>query len=188
MDTIDRNEIARLTEQYGGEWGINHTRRLLHLVALIGGGLTYDDDAVWLAAHLHDWGAYAPWAQKDVDHVLRSVQVAEDFLRERNCPEDFKSLILECIELHHVSGSDRSLEAILLRDADILDFLGVVGIMRDVSKNPRNLRKAYQDVQRRRDKLPALLYLEKAQIIAADRIKQMNVILSAFDEESFGCF
>ncbi|HTX70012.1 MAG TPA: hypothetical protein VMH50_12845 [Thermoleophilia bacterium] len=29
---IDRDEIVRLTEQYGGEWGINHTRRLLALV------------------------------------------------------------------------------------------------------------------------------------------------------------
>ncbi len=28
---IDKGEIARLTEEYGGEWGINHTRRLLQL-------------------------------------------------------------------------------------------------------------------------------------------------------------
>jgi uncharacterized protein len=188
MTALDKGEIARLTEQYGGEWGINHTRRLLHLVALIGEGLEYDDEAVWLAAHLHDWGAYAPWAQKEVDHVLRSVQVVESFLSERNCPEDLKSLILECIELHHTGGSERSIESILLRDADILDFLGVVGIMRDVSKNPRNLRKAYQVVQSRRDKLPALLCLEKAQTIAAERIKQMNETLAEFEEESFGCF
>jgi uncharacterized protein len=188
MDTIDKDEIARLTEQYGGEWGINHTRRLLNLVAQIGEGLEYDTDAVWLAAHLHDWGAYAPWAQKDVDHVLRSEQVAETFLSERNCPEDLKSLILECIQLHHTGGSERSLESILLRDADVLDFLGVVGIMRDVSKNPRNLRKAYQEVGRRRDKLPALLSLEKAQAIAVERVKQMNETLAEFEKESFGCF
>ena len=114
--------------------------------------------------------------------------MAESFLSERNCPEDLKSLILECIELHHTGGSERSLESILLRDADILDFLGVMGIMRDVSKNPRNLRKAYRDVQRRRDKLPALLCLEKAQAIAAERIERMNGTLAAFEEESFECF
>ena len=188
MTALDKDEIARLTEQYGGEWGINHTRRLLHLVELIGEGLEYDEEAVWFAAHLHDWGAYAPWAQKDVDHVLRSVQVAEGFLSEHNCAEDLKSLILECIELHHAGGSARSLEAILLRDADILDFLGVVGIMRDFSKNPRNLRKAYQVVQSRRDKLPTLLCLEKAQALAAERIKEMNETLATFEEESFGCF
>jgi uncharacterized protein len=188
MATIDKDEIARLTEQYGGEWGINHTRRLLHLVSLIGEGLNYDTEAVWLAAHLHDWGAYAPWAQKDVDHALRSRQVAEDFLSERDCPEGLKSLALECIELHHSGGSGRSLESILLRDADILDFLGVVGILRDVSKNPRNLRKARQEIQKRRDKLPALLCLEKAKQIAAERVREMDLLLSQFEVESFGCY
>jgi uncharacterized protein len=188
MTTIDNEEIARLTEQYGGEWGINHTRRLLNLVSIIGEGLEYNQEAVWLATHLHDWGAYAPWAQKDIDHVLRSVQVVESFLSERNCPEKLKSLILECIELHHSGGSERSLESILLRDADILDFLGIVGIMRDVSKNPRNLRKARQEIQKRRDNLPALLCLEKAKQIATERVREMDLLLSQFEVESFGCY
>jgi uncharacterized protein len=188
MTTIDKDEISKLTEQYGGEWGINHTRRLLHLVSTIGEGQEYDADAVWIAAHLHDWGAYAPWAQKDVDHVVRSGQVAEEFLSERECPEELKALILECIALHHSGGSERSVESILLRDADVLDFLGVVGVMRDFSKNPRNLRKARQEVQRRRDKLPALLCLEKAQEIGADRVKQMDEVLASFEAETFGCY
>ena len=54
---IDRNEIARLTEEYGGEWGMNHTRRLLELISIIGEGMDYNNEAIWLAAHLHDWGA-----------------------------------------------------------------------------------------------------------------------------------
>jgi hypothetical protein len=29
MHAINREEIIRLTEEYGGQWGINHTRRLL---------------------------------------------------------------------------------------------------------------------------------------------------------------
>jgi uncharacterized protein len=186
--TIDKTEIARLTEEHGGVWGINHTRRLLHLVEIIGQGLTYDAEAVWLAAHLHDWGAYAPWAQSGVDHVVRSRQVAEEYLAEHDCPPPLQALILECIALHHASGSDRSLEAILLRDADVLDFLGVVGLFRDVSKNPRNLRKAYETICQRRSKLPALLHLEKAREIAAERIKEMDLVLAQFEAESFGCF
>jgi hypothetical protein len=46
MTEIDRDEIARLTEQYGGKWGINHTRRLLHLISIIGKGLSFNQDAV----------------------------------------------------------------------------------------------------------------------------------------------
>jgi uncharacterized protein len=188
MNRIDKDEIARLTEQYGGKWGINHTRRLLQLVAVIGEGLDYDEEAVWLAAHLHDWGAYAPWAQKEVEHALRSRQVAESFLSERECPEELKTLVLECIALHHSEGTDRSLESILLRDADVLDFLGVVGVMRDFSKNPRDMRKAYQVTKMRREKLPGLLCLEKAREIATERVKQMDELLAQFEAESFGFF
>ena len=60
---MDNDEIQRRTEEYGGEWGINHTRRILHLVSLIGEGRAHDSESVWLAAHLHDWGGYPKWAR-----------------------------------------------------------------------------------------------------------------------------
>jgi uncharacterized protein len=185
---IDRSEIARLTEEYGGQWGINHTRRLLQLTVIIGEGQAYDADAVWIAAHLHDWGAYAPWAQKDVDHALRSRQVAETFLADRDCPPALKALVLECIELHHVGGVNRSLESILLRDADVLDFLGIVGVLRDFSKNSRDMRKAYTITRQRREQLPGLLSQDRAKAIAAQRIQYMDELLARFEEDSFGCF
>ena len=64
-------------------WGINHTRRLLELISIISEGMDYNGEAVWMAAHLHDWGAYSPWAEKEVEHALRSRQVADDFLTQR---------------------------------------------------------------------------------------------------------
>jgi hypothetical protein len=82
---------------------------------------------------------------------LRSRQVAESFLTGRGYPEKLKALVLECIELHHTGGSDRSLKSILLRDTDALDFLGIVEILRDFSKNPRDLQKAYEETKRRWD-------------------------------------
>ncbi len=188
MMQINRDEIARLTEEHGGAWGINHTRRLLQLIAAIGEGLTYNSDALWLAAHLHDWGGYAPWAQKGVDHALRSTQGAETFLDERDCTAEMKALVLECIALHHTGGSDRSLESILLRDADCLDFLGVVGVLRDFSKNPRDMRKAYEQVRQRRQAVPGLLYLDKAKAMAEERVGHMDRLIKEFEAESFGCF
>ncbi len=185
---IDREEIARLTEEYGGQMGINHTRRLLHLVSIIGEGQQYNADAVWLAAHLHDWGGYTQWAQQGVDHAVRSRQVAEAFLAERGCPEDLMALVLECIEFHHSGDPNRSLESILLSDADALDFLGVVGVLRDFSRHPRNLRKAYEATKRHREKLPGVICLDKSKALAAPRISQMDELLAAFEEDSFGCF
>ncbi len=188
MTGMNKDEIARLTKEYGGAWGINHVHRLLHLASIIAEGREYNEEALWLAAHLHDWGGYLKWAQDGVDHAVRSLQVAGPYLTQRGCPAELKSLVLECIELHHTAGSERSLESILLRDADVLDFLGVVGILRDFSKNPRDLRKAFDVVKQRREKLPGMLVLPRAQAMAAERVKRMDEILAEFEEESFGCF
>jgi uncharacterized protein len=188
MTDIDRDEIVRLTEEYGGQWGISHTRRLLHLISLIGEGQQYNTNAVWLAAHLHDWGGYQPWAEKGVDHALRSKQVAETYLTERGCPEDLKRLVLECIEHHHHGDPNRSPEAILLIDADALDFLGVVGVLRDFSKNPRDLRKGYEAAKKRRATLPAMLCLEKSRDLARQRIQHMDELLARFEADSWGYF
>ena len=188
MEMIDREEIVRLTEEYGGAWGINHTRRLLKLISIIGEGQEFSADAVWLAAHLHDWGGYGKWAQEGVAHALRSKQVAEVFLAERGYPEGLTALVLECIEFHHSDDPSRSIEAILLSDADALDFLGVVGVVRDFSKNPRDLRKAYEATKGRREKLPKVLYLAKSKEIAFERIEEMDDVLARFEKDAFGYF
>jgi uncharacterized protein len=185
---IDRNELAQLTEEYGGPWGINHTRRLLRLIVIIGEGQAYNSDALWVAAHLHDWGAYGKWAQPGVDHALRSRQVAEAFLAERNYPPDDAKLILDCIEYHHADNSARCLEVQLLSDADALDFLGVVGVLRDVSKNARDLRKAFDISRKRRAKLPGLLCFATSKAIAAQRLADMDALFAQFEADSFDCF
>lgn len=43
---MDRDEIIRLTQEYGGDWGVNHTKRLLRFIDMIGAGMEYDEDIV----------------------------------------------------------------------------------------------------------------------------------------------
>lgn len=188
MSQISHEEIMRLTEENGGEWGINHTRRLLYLISIIGEGIQYDQEVVWLAAHLHDWGAYSPWAQAGTDHVIRSRQVAQEFLKGRGAPDELIQAVLECIESHHLGDPNRRIEAILLSDADALDFLGTVGVLRDFAKKPKALREAYQSVKSRRERLPQIICLEKTKEIAQKRIQEMDEIMSNFEEETNGYF
>jgi uncharacterized protein len=184
----DKDEIIRLTEEYGGQWGINHTRRILHLVSLIGKGAEYDNEALWVAAHLHDWGAYSKWAKPGIDHAARSAEVAEGFLRERGYPDTATDLVLECIRSHHTGDPKRRLEAILLSDADGLDFLGAVGVLRDFSKSPRDLRSGYNAAKKRSEQVPQLLCLEKSKELAVPRVAEMKQFLAAFERCSFGYF
>ena len=185
---IDRDEVSRLTMEYGGDWAIAHSKRLLSIVEQIGDGLSYDRDAVWLAAHLHDWGAYQPWSKEGVDHAERSTQVADFFLCDYDISDSLRSSVLEIIANHHSDGCEFCTETILLRDADAIDFLGVVGTLRDFSKNPRDLRKAYQSVRTRREKLPGLLHLEKSKEMAKERVERMDALLAMFEEETYGHF
>jgi len=108
---IDRAEIDRLTEASGGQWGINHTRRLLPLISISGEGRTYHAAVVWLAAQLHDWGAYAAWAQPDVDQAVRSTQVAETFLAERTPTPAEVQFVLESIEFQQMDNFLAAFEA-----------------------------------------------------------------------------
>jgi uncharacterized protein len=188
MKTIDKDEIVRLTEEYGGPWGLNHTRRLLHLISSIGAGREYDPEVVWIAAHLHDWGGYPMWMQAGVEHALRSRQVAEEFLKEKGYDPENLTPILECIEYHHGSDPNRRMEALLLSDTDALDFLGVVGVLRDFSRKPGDLRKAYKVVQSRKEKLRLSICLESSKAIAAQRLETMERLLANFEEETFGYF
>jgi len=188
MNAIDHEEIIRLTEECSGAWGINHARRLLHLISIIGEGMQFNQEVVWLAAYLHDWGAYSPWAQAGVDHALRSRQVAQEFLTERDAPAELLQPVLECIESHHLGDPNRRIEAVLLSDADALDFLGAVGILRDVARKPRDLRGAYQAIKNRRQKLPQMICLDKTKEIAQKRIEEMDAIIKTFEEETNGYF
>jgi hypothetical protein len=114
--------------------------------------------------------------------------VAEPFLTERNYPPDEAKLILDCIEFHHADNSARCLEVQLLSDADALDFLGVVGVLRDVSKNAKDLRQAYDISRKRRAKLPGMLCLARSKEIATQRLADMDELFTKFEADSFGCF
>jgi uncharacterized protein len=188
MNQENKDEIVSMTKEYGGEWGINHTLRLLHLIDIIGKDLEYDPDIVWVSAYLHDWGGYVPWIQPGVDHAVRSTQVAQTFLQERKFTRTFIDHCLECISLHHIGGSERSIESILLSDADALDFLGVVGVLRDFSKNPKDLRKACETTKKRREKLPGSLCLDRSKEIAVERVRQMDELFTRFEQDTWGYY
>lgn len=184
---IDRGTIEADAIKYCGRWGICHVRRLLKLVALIRED-AYDEEAVWIAAHLHDWGAYEPWKIEGTDHALRSKEVAEEYLAGSNLPTERLDLILECIEYHHGSAEKRSYESVLMSDADALDFLGVIGIERIFSREGRDLKKAYDVVKKKIVSCNAVILLPGAKKLAAERTVRMNTVLSWFEEDSFGFF
>lgn len=185
---MDRNKVAGLLEEYGGAYGMNHTRRILHIVSEIGSGMDYSEDIVWVSAHLHDWGGYPRWAVPDVDHALRSAQVAGAFLEAEGYPEASSRKVVECIENHHNGRRDKCLEAQLLSDADGIDYLGIVGVLREFSTKPREMRIAFDSARNRMARLRQSIILDSARRIAEKRLAEMESLLFQFEEEAFGLF
>lgn len=185
---ISHKQIETDTIKYGGQWGYTHTRRLLKLIELIREDNDYDTEAVWMAAHLHDWGGYPQFIEKGKDHAVRSKEVAAGYLSQTDLSETRRALILECIELHHTISVNKSYEAILLSDADALDFLGSIGLFRIFSKQTKNLRAAYEKAENKITSCRNILQFKKSKEIAEDRIIRMKEILLQFEEDSFGMF
>ena len=79
----------------------------------------------------------------------------------------------------------------MLRDADILEQLGAVGILRTVSKVGRDTRfvryaDAVRVLRRNLEQLPAQLELASARRLAQPRVEFLKVFLAAAETEADG--
>ncbi|MCC6612600.1 MAG: HD domain-containing protein [Anaerolineae bacterium] len=182
-------DIERMTREDGEGWGYAHVRRVLKLAAAIGADLDYDHEAFDWAVHLHDWGAFPRYRQPGVDHALRSRQIAEcDILPQTALSARQAALILDAIEKHDYRDERpvETAEALVLREADFLDFLGVIGMAREFAWGPNNLQTCYERILARRNAVRARFTLPVAQQIAVQRLETMQWALERLLEESFG--
>jgi uncharacterized protein len=185
---MDHHTIERLTREYGGDWAIFHAQRILANIAAIADGKAYDEEVVWVAAHVHDWGGYAKWAQPGVDHLVRSMQVVPGFLAEHSCQQEMAKAVMECVEFHHGGPAGRSIESVLFTDADALDLLGAVGFARVLAMNYRDLKGGVAALKRYRDMSDAAITLPAARRIAQPRIEELNRMIAAFETETGGIY
>jgi HD superfamily phosphodiesterase len=199
MSATLRERVAAITEKHGGEYALNHAQRLIRLVEAIGEGLDYDRQAIWLAAHMHDWGTFPHWSREEIAHSRRSRDLAEEHLRKLKCPAPTLFRVLEAIEYHHGGADERCIEAVLLRDADALDGMGAMGVVREFAAIPTvtagcytlptgyGMRGAFDRAVMRLENNQRTVRLPKSKEIALEKAKRMKAILDAVEEESFGC-
>jgi HD superfamily phosphodiesterase len=185
--TVD--DIIRLTQHVGEDWAVAHARRLIDLVKQINMNIPYDSHVMELAVYMHDWGAFPVYIQKGVEHAIRSREVVEvEILSHLDLTPTQKNILLETIELHDYRDMrpTQSSEALLLREADMLEFLGMIGMARDFARGPRNVEACYKRILSRRDDIQGRFTIPCAQEIAQVRIERMDQCLRWLEEESFG--
>lgn len=191
-----RASIARLIETEARPVDkFGHQPRLYALTREIGEGLAYDDDIVYAAAWLHDLGVFLgnrpgdPAQLVQWDHVAYACDRVPSILSAAGFPSEKIPAVIDAIRTHQPADHPQTLEAAILRDADILEQLGAIGILRTVSKVGRDTRYArFSDVapvlRRALTDLPAQLRLPRARELAAPRIHLLVTFLDALESEA----
>ena len=113
-----------------------HQPRLYALATRLGEGMEYDDDILFAAAWMHDLGVFLkhrphdPAELTDWDHVPYTIAQMRDLLPGWGFPADKIEAVAEAIQTHQPQDEPASVEAVLLRDADIMEQLGAIGACR----------------------------------------------------------
>jgi len=180
---------ARPVEKFG------HQPRLVALTEAVGAGLEYDRDVVAAAAWLHDLGVFVGHRPEDPeqlarwDHVTYACTHAPAILRDAGFPEEKVGAVLEAIREHQPKDEPSTMEGTILRDTDILEQLGAIGILRIVSKVGRDTRfprftDAVAILRHNLNVLPGKIRLASARRLAQPRIAILREFLRAVDDES----
>jgi uncharacterized protein len=187
--------VAYIAEQCRPVDKFGHQPRLYHLACQIAEGEGCDDDVLFAAAWMHDLGVFLGHRPSDPaelaawDHVPYTLKKSRNLLLEWGFPASKLASVEEAIRTHQAKDYPVEREAIVLRDADILEQLGAVGVLRSVTKIGRDTRfSRFSDVvpvlERALNELPSQLRLERSRALARDRVACLAQFLGAIRSEA----
>ncbi len=174
-------------------WGIAHSERNYQMSMTLAEneGIQVDKDIIFATAFLHDIGAIDPYKKEEMEHSVRSVEIVESLLASYGFPMQKWPKVKAAI-LGHMYYADRPTveEAIIFHDADVLDFLGTIGIVRIVSITERHrwaqdLPGAFSTLYQFKNELTHSLITNAAKKIAEQRIVEMHESFNQLNQETF---
>jgi uncharacterized protein len=180
---------ARPIDKFG------HQPRLYALAKRVGSGFPHDDDVLFAAAWMHDLGVFIGHRPEDRDELARwdnvayAARTAPPLLLDMGFPAAKLPAVVEAIRTHQPRANPAAIEGVILRDADILEQLGAIGIMRTVCKVGRDTRfpdftAAAGALRNALETLPARIRLDTARALAQPKIEVMRAFLTALEAES----
>ena len=172
-----------------------HQPRLYALAVRLAEGMEYDDDILFAAAWMHDLGVFLghrprdPAELADWDHVPYTVARMRALLPGWDFPAGKIEAVAEAIQTHQPQDEPASVEAVLLRDADILEQLGAIGALRALVKVGRDTRfptfsSVLPVLRRAVEDLPGRLRLESARKLAVPRVALLGSLVAGLEDEA----
>lgn len=174
----------------------SHQPRLYSLACTLASGYEVDDDILFAACWLHDLGVFIGHRPEDLqalskwDNVAYAIAQAPTLLKSWGFPVDKITAVQGAIQQHHPQARPTNIEAILLHDADILELMGAVGLLRTISKVGRDTRfTTFSDVLpvlERYQQLETELLTAPARELAQPRLALVRQFIAQAKEESQG--
>lgn len=172
-----------------------HQPRLYALATTIGKDMDYDDDVVFAAAWMHDLGVYIGHRPSNIaelerwNHVPYTIARTRELLSACGFPIEKLDGVTEAIRTHQPFDDPTTTEAVILRDADILEQLGAIGALRALAKVGRDTRyptfsSVLPVLRRAAEELPGKLHLESARALAAPRTEVLKMLVNAITAEA----
>lgn len=126
--------IQKYYDVYGAH-SYQHTHRVFKICRHIGKNEKVNQDVLDLAAILHDVGRKYEKQYKNPCHAIVGAQMAEKILNKNGFSSDIIDQVVYCIRNHRKSDNfiPKSNEIKVLIDADRLESIGCIGIMRTVA-------------------------------------------------------
>jgi len=187
-----KKDLYNIINQSGAHpaLGWKHCQRVYHLAKELSPHLTLDDEILYLASMLHDVGKYPKYVLPNVDHALRSKGITSNLLRNYTVKSEKIPIVLESVELHmYYSEPGNSDEAVYMRDANILDNIGNIGLMKlfslvgydEMLPNPED---ALIRIQTFAEALPKKVYSKTGRRIAVKRREEIMRFLSGIKRQT----
>lgn len=184
--------MVRAGELLHPAWGPEHYRRLYDMCNRIvtAEGLPADDDVLFACAWLHDMGTFGPYICDDADPPTCAARAAEAMLPQTGFPSEKIPQVCRIIREHNFEGDERdSVEARVLRDADMLEFLGAIGLVRllsivEVEDWVPDPRTAVSLAIEFNQDLPDKLFYAASRRIAEDRVVEAMDFIAALAAET----
>ena len=175
-------------------WGLAHSERDYQLTKNIleKSKENFDEEVLFAAAYMHDLGGLDAYAHENVDHAVRSAELADELLPGMGFPTDKIPSVKEVILGHVYYGpKPASILAQAFRDADILDFMGAMGIARiygatkELDPSFSSLAPATALIKKFNSSMPEKLSLPASQELLIPKANEMSEFIKAIDQSSY---
>lgn len=158
--------------------GYGHCYRVYHLARELDD--EYDNDILYASCFLHDIITGPDSHQKSADK-------AEQLLHEVGFPPEKINSVVECIKTHWPGSNPQLKEAKMLHDANLMDSLGAIGVIRlSIGAffwyHVNSLKKVVDLIKEFREKAQYLIF-DKSKKLAEQKIKFMDDLLKELEDE-----